>query len=331
LHAEYYLATFLGLRAGDKALDMGCGVGGPLGNIALFTGADITGITINQHQVNRANLAIQQAGLGRRCRVKQGDFHHLPFPDNHFDGVYAIEVCMGQGARAAGTPGRCQVGEAAVGRTGGCCGVLLFDCGGIWRAQATCHSPRRQDVFGEAFRVLKPGQCFACYEWVTTEHYNAADPKQREAIEQILHGDGLPDMADAKTVKDALLEVGSAGGGGGGCPACVLANVWLPGQVGFELVTERDVAQDKEQAVSWYAPLEPSWNPLDFRFQFNPVGSAVLNTVLRILEATGLAPAGTVRIQTMLQVAARGLVSAGRHNTFTPMYLLVGRKPLPRK
>ena len=46
---------------------------------------------------------------------------NLPFPENHFDGVYAIE--------------------------------------------ATCHAPRREGVYSEIFRVLKPGQVFACYEW----------------------------------------------------------------------------------------------------------------------------------------------------------------------
>ena len=44
----------------------------------------------------------------------QADFMSLPFPNNHFDGVYAIE--------------------------------------------ATCHAPEREKVYGEIFRVLKPGQ-----------------------------------------------------------------------------------------------------------------------------------------------------------------------------
>jgi len=42
-----------GITTGSKLLDCGCGVGGPMRNIARFTGANVTGITINQYQVKR--------------------------------------------------------------------------------------------------------------------------------------------------------------------------------------------------------------------------------------------------------------------------------------
>lgn len=48
---EYYLGGRLGVSSGAKVLDCGCGIGGPYRNIAKFTGADITGITINEYQV----------------------------------------------------------------------------------------------------------------------------------------------------------------------------------------------------------------------------------------------------------------------------------------
>ena len=48
---EYYLGGRLGVNPGAKVLDCGCGIGGPYRNIAKFTGADITGITINEYQV----------------------------------------------------------------------------------------------------------------------------------------------------------------------------------------------------------------------------------------------------------------------------------------
>ncbi|CAM9737762.1 unnamed protein product, partial [Phaeothamnion confervicola] len=44
---EYYLAGRLSVSKGAKVLDCGCGVGGPYRNIAQFTGADVTGITIS--------------------------------------------------------------------------------------------------------------------------------------------------------------------------------------------------------------------------------------------------------------------------------------------
>jgi sterol 24-C-methyltransferase len=45
---EYYLAGRLGLKAGDKVLDCGCGIGGPMRNIARFTNAIVTGVTLNE-------------------------------------------------------------------------------------------------------------------------------------------------------------------------------------------------------------------------------------------------------------------------------------------
>lgn len=39
------------LKPGDKVLDIGCGVGGPLRRIAYLTGAHVTGITISPYQV----------------------------------------------------------------------------------------------------------------------------------------------------------------------------------------------------------------------------------------------------------------------------------------
>lgn len=38
-----------------KVLDVGCGIGGPMRNICKFTGADVTGLTLNQYQVDRGN------------------------------------------------------------------------------------------------------------------------------------------------------------------------------------------------------------------------------------------------------------------------------------
>jgi sterol 24-C-methyltransferase len=90
--AEYYLASRIGLKEGMKCLDVGCGVGGPYRNIAIFSGAQITGITINQYQVNIGNKYNANLGLSHLCKSVQGDFQNLPFDDNTFDGAYQIEA-----------------------------------------------------------------------------------------------------------------------------------------------------------------------------------------------------------------------------------------------
>lgn len=90
--AEYHLANRLGLRPGMRVLDVGCGVGGPMRNIAIFSGANIQGITINQYQVNVGNKYNQSFGLSHLCNSMQGDFQNLPFEENTFDAAYEIEA-----------------------------------------------------------------------------------------------------------------------------------------------------------------------------------------------------------------------------------------------
>eukprot|EP00802_Teleaulax_amphioxeia_P015344 Tamp_15433.p1 GENE.Tamp_15433~~Tamp_15433.p1 ORF type:complete len:412 (+),score=128.03 Tamp_15433:1-1236(+) len=256
---EYYLASFLGgLKPGSKVLDVGCGIGGPYRNIARFTGWNITGITLNEHQVQRGNTLNKNQGLAGQCQSVQGDFMKLPFPDASFDGVYAIE--------------------------------------------ATCHAPHREGVYSEIKRVLKPGAIFACYEWCLTDKFQKGIAHHDWIKKKIEEGDGLPDMLHTSGVDKAIKEAG------------------------LELVYSRDMALDAGQAVSWYKPLTPSWNPLTQRFQFNFIGLFLTTWGLRLLEFLYLAPKGTSKIQVMLQQGGMGCAQGGVTGTFTPMYLVVARK-----
>jgi sterol 24-C-methyltransferase len=90
---EYYLPMRLGVQPDDEVLDCGCGIGGPLRNIGQFTDARITGVTLNQYQVDRGNQLCRQAALDHKCKLVQADFHKLPFEDNTFDHCYSIEAC----------------------------------------------------------------------------------------------------------------------------------------------------------------------------------------------------------------------------------------------
>lgn len=92
--SEYYLALRTGLTQDKKALDVGCGVGGPMRNIHQFTGADITGVTINDYQVKVGNQYCEQKGFESKTRLVQGDFQKLPekFEKETFDVAYGIEA-----------------------------------------------------------------------------------------------------------------------------------------------------------------------------------------------------------------------------------------------
>jgi len=262
LRHEYYLAGRLGVNKGSLLLDCGCGIGGPARNMATFTEANIKAITINQFQVDRGNAICKREGLDDRVQLIQGDFMKLPFPDNHFDGVYAIE--------------------------------------------STCHAPDRSKVYSEILRVLKPGGTFACYEWCLTDDYDENNEHHRKIKLDIMLGDGLPDLVHTSVCTKAL------------------------GEVGFELIETRDMAKGGagEGGEPWHMPLMPSWNPTKWpRFQFNPVMYRLMPIILRFFEAVRLVPAGTVDTQVMLQAGGVGCAQGGHTGSFTPMWLMVGRKP----
>jgi sterol 24-C-methyltransferase len=260
---EYYLAGQLQVQQGEKVLDCGCGIGGPMRNIARFTRADITGVTLNEYQVQRGNKVNAEQGLADTARLVQADFLKLPFEDNSFDGVYAIE--------------------------------------------ATCHAPERTKVYSQIYRVLKPGKIFACYEWCLTPLYDKNNEYHRSIKKKIEEGDGLPDMATQEE-----------------CVAAVKS-------VGFEMIEARDMAHDERFGGDpWYLPLWPSWNPFTFRFQLTEFGKFLTRNILWVCEGCFLVPAGTYKVQEMLQQGGWGCAHGGHTGTFTPMWLMIARKPLTK-
>jgi len=91
--AEYHLCSRLGMTIGSKAIDVGCGVGGPMRNMAVFSGSSIEGVTINEYQVKVGNKYNDKMGLKEQCHLNQGDFQNLSiFKDKTFTHAYAIEA-----------------------------------------------------------------------------------------------------------------------------------------------------------------------------------------------------------------------------------------------
>ncbi|MEU5690881.1 class I SAM-dependent methyltransferase [Actinosynnema sp. NPDC020468] len=85
-------ADALALAAGDHLLDIGCGNGRPAVRIARRTGARVTGITVSNDQVGRANEAARVAGVEDRVGFGLGNVLDLDFADESFDAALAIEV-----------------------------------------------------------------------------------------------------------------------------------------------------------------------------------------------------------------------------------------------
>ena len=89
---EHYLASRLGLGPADRVLDVGCGVGGPMREIARFSGASVIGVNNNAYQIGKGDQHNARAGLLDRCRFVKADFAALPLDDGAMTAAYAIEA-----------------------------------------------------------------------------------------------------------------------------------------------------------------------------------------------------------------------------------------------
>ncbi|MEU5030949.1 SAM-dependent methyltransferase [Streptomyces milbemycinicus] len=76
---------------GDRVLDVGCGMGKPGVQLATRTGAELVGISISARDVEVANSRAQSEGCVDRVRFQHADAMDLPFSDDSFDHVLALE------------------------------------------------------------------------------------------------------------------------------------------------------------------------------------------------------------------------------------------------
>ena len=89
LRHEHFLADRLSLRSGMQVLDVGCGVGGPMGTLARQYEASFVGINNNAYQIERAKVHTRD--VQSLCRFIHGDFMQIPEDDDHYDAAMAIE------------------------------------------------------------------------------------------------------------------------------------------------------------------------------------------------------------------------------------------------
>jgi len=153
---EHFLASKLGLKAGDKVGDLGMGIGGPLRNIAKFSGATVTGVTLNKFQITRANSITQKyesAAAGKRMNYVHGDFTNLVpkvFAPESLDAVYYIE--------------------------------------------SACHLSNRTEVFAESARALKKGGKLFTYEWVMTKDFDPKNEEHMAIKKGVEYGNGIENL-----------------------------------------------------------------------------------------------------------------------------------------
>lgn len=79
----------LGLQAGDRLLDVGCGWGGMV-RYAATRGVRVIGVTLSKEQVEWGQAAIEADGLGDLAEVRLQDYRDVPERD--FDAVSSIGI-----------------------------------------------------------------------------------------------------------------------------------------------------------------------------------------------------------------------------------------------
>ena len=256
LRHQHFLADRLSLKPGMEVLDVGCGVGGPMGNMARHSGANFVGINNNAYQIERAKLHTKD--VGQLCRFIHGDYMRIPEDDDRYDAAFAIESMP--------------------------------------------HAPDKAGAFREVLRVLRPGACFAGYEWCLTDVFDPGNAEHRRIENDIMVGDALPEIASTSEICDALR------------------------RAGFELLDAHDRAPESDPQTPWYRALQGRDLTLS-SIPRTPFGRALTNLTLRVGERLRLFPEGSRAVSTLLNSAADALVEGGRSGIFTPMFFFLARKP----
>ncbi|OAA74327.1 Sterol methyltransferase [Akanthomyces lecanii RCEF 1005] len=178
----------------------------------------------------------------------------------------------------------------------------------VYAIEATVHAPSLEGIYSEIFRVLKPGGTFGVYEWLMTDEYDNNNLRHREIRLGIEQGDGISNMCKVSEALDAMKTAG------------------------FEILRHEDMAAYPDHSP-WYWPLSGEMKYIQSAGDIFTIvrmtswGRAIAHNLAGVLETLQVAPAGTKKTADSLAHAADCLVAGARENLFTPMYLMVGRKP----
>jgi sterol 24-C-methyltransferase len=179
----------------------------------------------------------------------------------------------------------------------------------VYAIEATVHAPSLEGVYTEIFKALKPGGVFGVYEWLMTDKYDNDNPRHREIRLGIELGDGISNMVK---ISEGIAAIKAAG---------------------FDLELHEDLAH-RPDATPWYYPIAGDFKHMGSIWDFptiarmSKLGRGIIHRFVGTLEMVGIAPGGTQKTADSLAVAADCLVAGAKEDLFTPMYLMVARKPL---
>jgi sterol 24-C-methyltransferase len=141
-----------------------------------------------------------------------------------------------------------------------------------------------------------------------TDTWDPSIPAHKDLAHRIEIGNGIPEMRPVRVARKAIQDVG------------------------FELLHEEDLA-DRPDKIPWYYPLEgdiskaQTWWDYFTVWRMSWSGKIVSHNAMRLMELVGVLPKGTWSVGETLKTAGDALVEGGQTKLFTPMYLMVARKP----
>jgi len=94
LNINKVLAEMAEIKEEENILDAGCGVGGSSIWLAKEKKCFVTGISLNENQINKAIALANEFGVPEKVLFEQKDYANTFYPANSFDVVWAIEsIC----------------------------------------------------------------------------------------------------------------------------------------------------------------------------------------------------------------------------------------------
>ena len=139
-----------GIQRDMKVADLGMGIGGPMRRVVEFTGANMTGVTICQHQVNRANQITSTLPeyIQDRTEYLVGDYNDLPsqMKPSSYDAAYFME--------------------------------------------SLSHSEDRAIPLAQAAKIVKPGGIVAGWQWMLKPAFDYDNPRHMDLKRGMEYGGG---------------------------------------------------------------------------------------------------------------------------------------------
>ncbi len=88
------IAAMAKLKATDKVLDVGCGLGGSARHLAEKYNCHVTGIDLTAEYITVGKQLTDKVGLNDKVTLLEGSALNLPFADNSFDVVWTEHAQM---------------------------------------------------------------------------------------------------------------------------------------------------------------------------------------------------------------------------------------------